>query len=444
MLNKSLMHTYQDRGVNHILDKRKVALFLDMGLGKTITTLTAIEDLMHDSFDVGKTLIIAPLRVCNSVWAQEAEKWAHTQGLKFVNLSGGKTNMLKGLQRKGDVYLINRENTKALVENYTVKSWPFGMVVIDESSSFKSHSSQRFKALRKVAHKSSHFVLLTGTPAPNGYGDLWSQIYLLDGGERLGRTIGIFRQRYMEKDYFGFNYTIKDGAMAKIQNAIQDVVLSMKSEDYLELPEFIPTVLNNKLEGPLLKQYKKLEKEMTLAVNGQERVTAMTAATLTNKLMQFSSGNMYDEDRKVHHVHDLKIDTLQEIIDENPNDNVLVAYNFKHELTTLREAFPDGVSLDKEGKEVERWNKGEIKLLFAHPASAGHGLNLQDGGSLVVWYGLTWSLELYQQFNKRLHRQGQQNHVRCMHIAVGEIEHKVMSALASKDVTQEALLAALK
>ena len=274
--------------------------------------------------------------------------------------------------------------------------------------------------------------------------DLWSQFYLLDGGYRLGRNITFFRNRYFDKDFMGYNYELRNGAVKEIQDEIQDLVLSMSAEDYLELPDFIPSVLGNKLEGKLLKQYKEFEKHMMLELTKGDNITAVSAAALTNKLLQFCSGNMYDEHRKVHHFHNLKIDTLKEIIEENPNDNILVAYNYKHELEALQRAFPKAVTLDKKGEAVARWNDGEIPLLLAHPASAGHGLNLQDGGSLIVWYGFTWSLELYQQFNARLYRQGQTNHVRAMHIAVGEIEETLMKALALKDITQAQLLSSLK
>ncbi len=443
MLAKKQLHAYQDRAVKHILDVPKSALFLDMGLGKTVSTLTAIEDLMYDSFDVSKVLVIAPLRVCNTVWKQESQKWEHTKGLTFSNLSGGKANMVKGLQRSADVYLINRENVKALI-THLGKKWNFDMVVIDESSSFKSHASQRFKALKKVLPLISRVVLLTGTPASNGYHDLWSQFFLLDGGYRLGRTITFFRTRYFDRDFMGYNYVLRGGAVKEIQDQLQDLVLSMSAEDYLELPDFVPSVLGNKLEGELLRKYLKFEQSMLLAVNKDDNITAMSAASLTNKLLQFCSGNMYDENKVVHHVHNLKIDTLKEIIEENPNDNILVAYNYKHELEALTSNFPDAVVLDKKGEAVTAWNKGEIKLLLAHPASAGHGLNLQDGGSLIVWYGFTWSLELYQQFNARLHRQGQTEIVRAMHIAVGDIEEKLMVALAQKDITQAELLRSLK
>jgi SNF2 family DNA or RNA helicase len=443
MLNVDNLHAYQNRAVEHILTKPKAALFLDMGLGKTISTLTAIDDLMYNSYEIDKVLIIAPLRVCNSVWEQESKKWEHTQGLKFVNLSGGKANMVKGLQRSGDIYLINRENVKALV-TYCGKSWDFDMVVIDESSSFKSHSSQRFKAMKKILPYLKRTVLLTGTPASNGYMDLWSQFYLLDGGYRLGRTITYYRNVYFDRDFMGYNYTLRAGAVREIQEALRDIVLSMSAKDYLELPPFIPTILGNKLSGDLLKKYNTFESEMIMALESEDKITAMSAATLTNKLLQFCSGNMYDEDKNVHHFHDLKIETLKEIIDENPNDNILVAYNYKHELEALQCAFPKAVTLDKKGEAVARWNNNEIPILLAHPASAGHGLNLQDGGSIIVWYGFTWSLELYQQFNARLHRQGQTSHVRCFHIAVGDVEYRLMSTLSKKDATQSELLTSLK
>ena len=442
-LNRSNLHSYQERGVEHIIEVPKSALFLEMGLGKTVTTLTAIDELMWDKFHIKKVLIIAPLRVANTVWHTEAKNWEHTKGLTFSIVTGNLDNRNKALQRSADIYVINRENVKWLVERYKDK-FPFDMVVIDESSSFKSHSSQRFKALKKVLHKITRMVLLTGTPASNGYMDLWSQIYLLDGGTRLGRNITSFKSNYFVSDFMGYNFTLREGAEERIQDKINPLILSMQSKDYLELPDLIPTVLGNKLEGALLKQYKAFEKDMMVSLTKEDKVTAMTAATLSNKLLQFCSGNVYDEKGIVHSIHNLKIDTLKEIIDENPNDNVLIAYNYKHELSALQDAFPDAVTLDKEGKAVEAWNKGRIKILLAHPASAGHGLNLQHGGSLCVWYGFTWSLELYQQFNARLHRQGQTEKVRLMHIAVGEIEEHLMKALAKKDATQDELLKSLK
>jgi SNF2 family DNA or RNA helicase len=437
------LHDYQCRAVEHILSKNKSALWLDMGLGKTVTTLTAIDTLMYDTMDVHKVLIICPLRVANTVWHTEAKNWSHLKGLKFSIVTGSVTERLAALHRSVDIYVINRENIPWLVEHMG-KKWNFDMVVIDESSSFKTHSSQRFKALKKVLPLISRMVQLTGTPSPNGYMDIWSQIYLMDMGTRLGRTISLFRDRYFNRDYMGFKYELRDGSVMQIQDKIQDLILSMSSDDYLQLPDYIPSVLHNKLEGKLLKSYRDFEKQMVLDINKKETVTAVSAAALSNKLLQFCSGAVYDELGTVHHIHDLKIDTLKEIIENNPNDNILVAYNYKHELSRLQIAFPNAVVLDKKGEAVEKWNKGEIKILLAHPASAGHGLNLQHGGSLIIWFGFVWSLELYQQFNARLYRQGQKNSVRVLHIAVGDIENHLMNTLMSKEVTQDQLLSALK
>lgn len=443
MLRKSNLHNYQLKAVRHIIDKPKCALWLDMGLGKTATTLTAIDTLMFDHLEIEKVLVIAPLRVANTVFHTEAKKWEHLHRLRFSIVTGAEKERLGALQRQADIYVINRENIPWLVEKLG-KKWDFDMVVIDEASSFKSHASKRFKALKKVLPFTSRVVELTGTPASNGYMDIWSQIFLLDSGQRLGRTITLFRDRYFDKDYMGFNYTLRDGAVFKIQEAIKDLILSMSAEDYLELPDYIPSVMTNTMDAKLLKEYKKFEKDMILSISKEDQITAMSAATLTNKLLQFCSGSMYDEHGNVHHIHDLKIEMLKEIIEENPNDNILVAYNYKHELAKIKEHFPDAVVLDKDGVAIEAWNKGQIKILLAHPASAGHGINLQFGGSILCWYGFTWSLELYQQFNARLYRQGQNSHVRAIHLAIGEIENKLMSALMSKDVTQKQLLEALK
>ena len=442
-MDRSNLHGYQNRAIEHIKNVPSCALWLDMGLGKTVTTLTAIDELMFEEFDINKVLIIAPLRVANTTWHSEAKNWEHLSSLKFSIVTGSLKDRVTALQRTAHIYVINRENIPWIVEYYG-KKFPFDMVVIDEASSFKSPSSKRFKSMKKVLPNIDRLVELTGTPASNGYMDLYSQFYLLDQGKSLGRTLTNFRQRFFDQGYMGYTYTIKAGADKQIQDAIAHLVLSMSAEDYLELPDFLPTVLENKLEGRLLTQYEEFEKDMIIALDKEKKITAMSAATLTNKLLQFCSGNMYDENQNVHHFHDLKLDTLQEIIDDSPNENILVAYNYKHELEALSKRFPKAVVLDKEGKAVDEWNKGKIKMLLAHPASAGHGLNLQKGGSTIVWYGFTWSLELYQQFNARLYRQGQTKPVRAFHIAVGEIEYTLMKALSNKEATQDKLLRSLK
>ena len=443
MLTKEQLHSYQLKAVKHIIDKKKSCLWLDMGLGKTVSTLTAIDYLMFDEFSIHKVLIIAPLRVANTVWHKEAEKWEHLHRFRFSICTGSEQERLAALQRSADIYIINRENIPWLVEKMG-KKWNFDMVVIDESSSFKSPSSKRFKALKKVLPFTDRIVELTGTPAPNGYMDLYAQIFLLDSGQRLGRTLTLFRDRYFDRDYMGYNYTLRNGAVERIQNAIQDLILSMSAEDYLEMPEFIPTVINQPLDGRLLKDYKAFEKQMIMDVNKETQVTAMSAATLSNKLLQFCSGAVYNDNGQVQIIHDHKIEMLRELIEENPNDNILVAYNYKHELERIMGAFPNAVVLDKQGSQVDDWNAGKIKILVAHPASAGHGLNIQHGGSVICWFGFNWSLELYQQFNARLYRQGQKNHVRAFHLSVGQIEERLMNALVCKGVTQKQLLAALK
>lgn len=398
---------------------------------------------MFDEFSIRKVLIIAPLRVACTVWHKEAEKWEHLHRFRFSICTGTEPERLARLQRDADIYIINRENIPWLVEKIG-KKWNFDMVVIDESSSFKSSASKRFKALKKVLPFTDRIVELTGTPAPNGYMDLWSQMFLLDSGVRLGRTMTLFRERYFDKDYMGYNYSLRDGAVAKIQTAIQDLILSMSAEDYLDMPDFIPTVINQPLEGKLLKEYKSFEKQMIMDVNKESQVTAMSAGVLSNKLLQFCSGAVYNDHGQVQVIHDHKIEMLKELLEDNPNDNILVAYNYKHELERIITAFPEAVVLDKSGSQVDDWNAGKIKMLVTHPASSGHGLNLQGGGSVLVWLGFTWSLELYQQFNARLYRQGQKNHVRAFHLSVGQIEERLMNALVSKNVTQKTLLEALK
>ena len=445
MLNRDNLHAYQDRAVDFIKDKQTVALFLDMGLGKTVSTLTAVSDLLDD-YAVMKVLIIAPLRVANSVWHKEALEWEHLKHLKFSLITGTAKQKETALyDKKAEIFVTNRESIPWLIDKIGKKkgAWDFDMLVFDESSSFKNSKSLRFRKIKTKLRETEYRVLLTGTPSPNGYMDLWSQFYLLDGGGRLGFNLSQYRNAYFTSDFMGYKYTVKPNAPETIQNRLKDITLSMGAEDYLELPDKITSVLDTPLPPNLMKEYRKFEKQMIMEL-GDEEITAMSAAALSNKLLQFASGAIYDENKSVHKIHELKFDTLDEIIEENPNDNLLIAYNYKHELDRLMVRYPDAVVMDKEGKAVDRWNNGEIKMLLAHPASAGHGLNLQHGGSLAVWFGFNWSLELYQQFNARLYRQGQTDVVRIMHIAVGEIEHRLMRTLAQKNVTQTDLLKALK
>jgi SNF2 family DNA or RNA helicase len=445
MLTRDLLHPYQERCVDHVINTPKSALWVAMGLGKTLTSLTAIVDL-KDMCEVTKVLIIAPLRVCNTVWHAELKAWEHTRHLTYRICTGSEKQRLTNLLLPADIHIINRENIKWLVDYYG-KKWPFDMVVVDESSSFKSSSSQRFKALKKVYPFIDRMVQLSGTPSPNGMMDVWSQVALLDGGERLGRNMTQFKSRYFDADFMGYKYELKKGAQANIENKISDLVISMKAEDYLELPDRIDLIEHVELKPAVLKRYKEFENDLVLEVESQDdAVLAVNAAVLAGKLMQYANGSVYlDDTGKSELMHNEKLDALAQIVEDNESENMLVAYNFKFDLEQLLVKFPQAVVLSKSGIEVEQWNNGEIKMLLAHPASAGHGLNLQRGGSLLIWYGLNWSLELYQQFNARLHRQGQEKPVRIVHIVAKDtIDERVMIALSDKEAVQDNLLNALK
>jgi len=417
-----------------------------MGGGKTAATLTAISDLT-DARIIRKTLVIAPLRVCGSVWRQEAAKWEHTQGLKLSLCTGSLKERKAGLNKKADVYIINRENVKWLVDLYIEKKrkWDFDGIVIDEAGSFRNSTAKRFKALKKVIRYTTVMIELTGTPAPNGLIGLWTQIFLLDYGNALGKTKTDFLKEHFTPDYFGYNWDPKPGACEKIYAKIGHQVLSMSGDDYLELPERIDLIEKVQMPADIKAQYETFKLKLLLKLGWDVVVDAVNAAALANKLLQFANGAIYhDEQRNWVNVHDLKLDVLEEIIDENPNENILVAYNFKHDLARLTERFKDGVVLGKDPKIIERWNAGKIKLLLAHPASAGHGLNLQDGGSMLVWFGLNWSLELDLQMNARIYRQGQTRPVRVIRIVTeGTIDERVLEVLKDKNAVQSDLLKAL-
>jgi len=444
MLSRIDLHEYQERGVSFIKERKRCALWLDMGLGKTTTTLTAISDLL-DSFAVARVLIIAPLRVANSVWPVEIKKWQHLTHLQIAVVTGSERERISALQKGFDICAINRENAGWLVDFYG-KKWPFDAVVIDESSSFKNASSQRFKALKKILPFTNYFVNLTGTPSPNGLLDVWAQTYLLDFGESLGRTMTNYKNRFFEADYMGYKFTPRAGSAEKIQNALAPLTLSMSANDYLELPERIDLIEAVTLPPKIQKAYCEFERELFAEFSNGDEIEALSAAALAGKLLQWCNGAVYVDALKNFNVlHDCKLDALAEIIENNDGENILVAYNFKSDLDRLKKRFPQAVQLDKNPDTVNDWNNGKIKLLLAHPASAGHGLNLQHGGALAVWFGLTWSLENYLQFNARLHRQGQTRPVRIVHIVAAEcIDSRIMSVIAEKDATQLSLLTALK
>lgn len=443
-------HSYQRYCINRVITTPALGLFLDMGLGKTIITLTAVMDLKYNRFAVNKVLVIAPKKVAESTWAKEAAKWDHTKLLRISTVLGSETKRIRALNTPADIYVINRENIPWLVEYYR-NSWPFDMVIIDEFSSFKNHKAKRFKALSWVRPHIKRIVGLTGTPAPNGLLDLWAQVYLLDGGERLGKKITGFRERYFEPDQRNrdrvFTYAPKSGADQVIQNLIGDICVSMKADDYLELPDIIyntvPVVLDNKAR----RAYEKLEKEMLLQVDGAT-IDAGSAAVLTNKLLQLCNGAVYDEDRNIVNIHDSKIEAFMELIEGLNGKPALVFYNFQHDKDRLINALAKTSLRVRELKTPQDetdWNNRQIDILLAHPASAAYGLNLQQGGNHVIWFGMNWSLELYQQANKRLHRQGQTEKVIVHHLAVvGGVDEDVVAALDSKTNTQDQLMAALK
>ncbi len=416
-------------------------------MSKTVITLTAIYLLMFDYFDIQRVLVIAPKRVAEDTWSRETEKWDHLKQLRISKVLGTQKQRVDALETDGDIYVINRENVKWLVDLYGIK-WPFDMVVIDELSSFKSNKSQRFKALKKVSPLMERVVGLTGTPTPNGYMDLWPQMYLLDRGERLGKTLTGYRERYFtpgrRNGYTVFDWDLKDGADNAIQKKISDICVSMKADDYLELPERINNNVYVRMDPKARVLYEQLEKNLILQVD-DDQITALTAATLTQKLLQLANGSVYNEDGGVTHIHDGKLEALDEILEFN-DEPVLVFYNFKHDYSRLMQHFKDLNPRTLEtSRDIADWNEGRIRLLLAHPASVGHGLNIQAGGHIIVWFGLTWSLELYQQANARLDRQGQTKNVIVHHlITEGTVDEDVMKALERKETGQEALLEAVK
>lgn len=448
-MNESNLHEYQRKAVQHIIENPYSALLLDMGLGKSISTLTAIKKLIDEYLEVTKVLIIAPKRVAESTWSDEINKWDHLKGLTVSKILGTERQRKEALKADADIYLINRENVSWMVA-YLQGWFPFDMLVIDELSSFKSAKAARFKALRMVRPKINRVVGLTGTPAPNGLIDLWSQLYLLDLGERLGKTITGYRQKYFSPGRSNgqvvFDYKLQDGGEQAIYRQIGDICISMKAEDYLELPQRIDQTAEIQFPSPLLERYQEFEKQQVLTVEEEGDISAVNAAALSNKLLQFANGAIYDADRNIHTIHDEKLDALEEILEAANGQPVLVFYSFKHDASRILKRFNSYKPVLIDGADdIKAWNRGEIQLMIAHPASAGHGLNLQAGGHIVVWFGLNWSLELYQQANARLHRQGQTKPVTIYHLVVkGTMDEDVMKAIAGKADKQEALMQAVK
>ena len=424
-------------------------LLLDMGLGKTVSTLTAIQDLLIIG-DIERVLVIAPKRVAEDTWSTECEKWDHLNNLKISKILGTLKQRQQAIEVDADIYVINRENVSWLVNNY-YNDWKWDCLVIDEFSSFKSSKSQRFRSLKKIIKRFKRVIGLTGTPAPNNLIDLWPQIYLLDQGKRLGRTLTSYRETFFtpgrSKGYVVFDYIIKPGAEEEIYKRIGDICISMKAKDYLNLPDVVYNEVQVEIPEPNKALYKELKKDLIIELDNSD-IIASNAAVLSNKLLQMANGAIYDEDKNIVDIHDEKLKKLLDIIEAANGNSVLVFYTFKHDLKRIL-TFLQAENINAEPIEgsnsIKKWNEGKIQVMLCHPASAGHGLNLQYGGHIMVWFGLTWSLELYQQANARLYRQGQENIVTIHHIiAKDTIDEDVMVALKNKEVNQDRLIEAVK
>ena len=438
-------HEYQSYATEFILSHPISAVFLEMGLGKSVITLSAIFDLCLDSFLVCKVLVIAPLRVARDTWPAEINKWDHLKGLSYSVAVGTEKERIDALKKQSTLYIINRENVDWLVHKSGIP-FHFDMVVIDELSSFKSYGAKRFKSLLKVRPSVKRIVGLTGTPSSNGLMDLWAEFRILDLGQRLGRYISHYRNTYFKPDkrnaQIVFSYKPLPGAEEEIYNQISDITISMKSTDYLKMPEYVSNEVFVTLSEKEWKVYSDFKEDM-VANLGDEEIDAVNAAVLSGKLLQMANGAVYDSENKAHVIHDKKLDALEDLIEGANGKPVLVAYWYKHDLERIKERFP--VRQIQSSKDIEDWNNSKIPIAVIHPASAGHGLNLQSGGSTLIWFGLTWSLELYQQTNARLYRQGQKNTVIVHHIITKDtIDEDVLLALTKKEKTQDALIDAVK
>ncbi|MGN0180783.1 MAG: SNF2-related protein [Monoglobaceae bacterium] len=443
---KYIPHDYQTYATKFIEEHPVAAVLLDMGLGKSVITLTAIKNLCLDTFEVQKILVIAPLRVARDTWKAELEKWEHLRCIKYSVAVGTEAERKAALQKPANLYIINRENVGWLIEQSGLP-FDYDMVVIDELSSFKSHQAKRFRSLMKVRPTVKRMVGLTGTPSSNGLMDLWAEFRLLDMGKRLGRFITHYRDEFFRPDKRNgqviFSYKPKDGAEEEIYRRISDITISMKSTDFLQMPECIINEVEVSLSDKEMKMYNGLKKDLVLAIANKE-IDAVNAGALSNKLSQMANGAVYDEDKNYIEIHDRKLEALEDLIEQANGKPVLVAYWFKHDLERIKKRFT--VREIKTSRDIADWNNGNIPVAVIHPASAGHGLNIQEGGSTLIWFGLTWSLELYLQTNARLWRQGQKSKTVVIHhiITKGTTDERIMKALRTKETTQDALMDAVK
>lgn len=443
-------HTYQTRAIDFVVGHPCCALFLDMGLGKTVATLTAIDELMNDYLDVEKVLVIAPKSVARNTWSAESSKWDHLQHLQLSLVMGTAAQREKALEAPAHIYVTNRDNVVWLVEHYRKTGWPFDCVVIDESSSFKNLAAKRYKAITRVRPFIRRMILLTGTPSPNGLMDLYPQVKLLDGGQRLGRHIGQFREIYFRPGARNgaviYEWVPRAGAQDRIAERIGDICLAMQASDYLEMPMVLDGGMTLELDEAQRRSYAKFQRDCVLALPDGGEIEAVTAVALTTKLLQFASGAIYDADREWHPVSEVKTEALADLV-EASGEPVLVYYNYQHELARIRETLKDydPVFFNGQPDVLRRWNAGEIRVMLCHPASVAYGLNMQEGGRIIVWFSPTWNLELYQQANARLIRQGQAKPVLLYHLIVkGTMDETVMESLNNKDRTQSTLLRHIK
>jgi SNF2 family DNA or RNA helicase len=450
ILTQSDLHQYQETAVKHILEHKFCGIFLDMGLGKTVSALTAFNELKYNYLEITTALVIAPKRVASTVWAEECQKWEHLKHLKCSKIIGDQTSRITAIHTKADIYIISRDNVCWLCA-YFNGVLPYDMIIVDELSSFKSYKAQRFKALKLTRPVFKRLVGLTGTPAPNGLIDLWPQIWLMDMGERLGKTISSYRQKYfspgLTNGHIVFNYDLCKGSEELINEKIADICISMKAEDYLDMPPITYNNIELNMPDTIKKQYNIFEKTNILQLfSDEEDINAINAAALSNKLLQFANGAVYDDEHTFHTIHDIKLEALKEIIDDANGKSILVAWTFRSDRDRIIKYLEKYKPVELKGdKEIQDWNAGKIQILLAHPASAGHGLNLQFGGNIIIWFGLTYSLELYQQFNGRIYRQGQTNGVIINHLIMNDTHDKdVIKVLRSKDKVQASLLDSIK
>lgn len=438
-------HPYQTSAIEWVVNKKRCALFLDMGLGKTVSTLSAIR-LLKDCAEVERTLVVAPKKVAESTWASECAKWDHLNHLKVVKVMGTANQRTEALNQEADIYVVGRDTLPWMLEHFGNR-FPFDCLVLDELTSFKNPKAQRFKVVKKWTRKVSRVIGLTGTPTPNSLLDLWAQLYCIDQGERLGKFVTKFREQYfnaIQLGHFATKYTIRNGSERQILDKIADICLTMQAKDYLTLPELTEITERIELPATLMKRYAQFERDQVATLSDTE-ITAANAAALMNKLSQFASGSIYDDDHKAHHVHDEKVDRLAEIV-EQAQSPVLVFYQFKHEVSYIAEKLKGYKVRTYEGEaELNDWNEGKINVLLAHPASTAYGLNMQHGGHYIVWYGTGFNLEQYQQANARLHRQGQKHRVTVYRlVCAGTVDELANAAIERKAGVQQGVIDSLK